>query len=76
MRSFLLIAANDRRLSSVLAKSKQDALSKFARVLKTDRLNFCTRGQSEYLLEMLTDDWSEIEVTWTVRSSAGADEPD
>jgi hypothetical protein len=74
MRSFVLIALNDRRLSSVLAKDKHEALVKLARVLEIDRLTFCTREQSEYLLEMLSDDWSEIEVTWTVRSSTGADE--
>jgi hypothetical protein len=76
VRSFLLIAVNDRRLSSVLAQDAQDALAQLARVLEVDRLSFCNREQSEYLLEMLNDDWSEIEVTWTVRSSTGADEPD
>ena len=75
MRSFLLIAVN-RRLSSVLAQDAQDALAQFARVLEIDRLSFCTREQCEYLLEMLNNDWSEIEVTWTVRSSTGADDPD
>ena len=54
----------------------QDALAQFARVLEIDRLSFCTREQCEYLLEMLNNDWSEIEVTWTVRSSTGADDPD
>jgi hypothetical protein len=76
MRSFVLIALNDRRLSSVLAKDKHEALVKLARVLEIDPLSFCTREQAEYQLEMLADDLSEIEVTWTVRSAAGADEPD
>ena len=69
MRSFVLIALKDGPWSSVLAKDKYDALAQLARLLKIDRLSFCTREQSEYLLEMLNDDWSEIEVTWTVRSS-------
>jgi hypothetical protein len=76
VRSFVLIALNEGRWSAVLANDKDDAMAQLARVLEIDRLCFCTRKQAEYQLEMLSDDRSMIEVTWSVRSSTGADERD
>jgi hypothetical protein len=70
MPSFRLTTWNDRLLSKVLASNAEDALVKFAGSLRIDRLEFCPRGQAQYQLELLSDDWSQVKETWDVRVSS------
>jgi hypothetical protein len=68
MQSFRLTTWNDRLTSSVLASNADDALVKLASSLRIDRPEICPHGQVQYQLELLSDDWSQVEETWDVVS--------